>query len=217
MVRKLLVTAVLVVIVTLFVYPQRDSIISVFRMTDEPLVISKGNYGQSLIVEISFSHDGLEEWLQTLKQPYPLLMLDADWIARSPKIVEQLKKQNIPTGLLGGKGAENSYSIEDFNKDLQIYEKHFNNKPLWFMTSDYEFGSNLQQSVFDQEINLLSPSMIYTKDTYKKTDGAIYSLKLHENSKVNFEEYSKLIENEKFVSIEENVFGYTIKTKKIPK
>ncbi|HCG4536289.1 hypothetical protein [Ureibacillus chungkukjangi] len=217
MVRKLLVTVVLVVIVTLFVYPQRDSIISVFRITDEPLIISKGNYGQSLIVEISFSHDGLEEWLQTLKQPYPLLMLDADWIARSPKIVAQIKKQNIPTGLLGGKGAKNNYSLDDFNKDLQIYEKHFNNKPLWFMTSDYEFETNLQQTVFNQEINLLSPSMIYSKETYKKSDGGIYSLKLHENSKPNFEEYSKLIESEKFVSIEENVFGYTIKTKKIPK
>ncbi|MDI7743345.1 hypothetical protein QMK38_15170 [Lysinibacillus fusiformis] len=216
MVRKLLVTVVLVVIVTLFVYPQRDSIISVFRMTDEPLIISKGNYGQSLIVEISFSHDGLEEWLQSLKQPYPLLLLDAEWIARSPKIVEQIKKQNIPTGLLGDKGAENNYTIEDFNKDLQIYEEHFDNKPLWFMTKDYEFGKDLQQTVFNEEINLLSPSMIYSKDTYKKTDGAIYSLKLHENNKPNFEEYSKLIEAEKFISIEENVFGYTIKTKKIP-
>ncbi|KGR75254.1 hypothetical protein CD33_11045 [Ureibacillus sinduriensis BLB-1 = JCM 15800] len=216
MVRKLLATVVLVVIVTLFVYPQRESIISVFRMTDEPLIISKGNYGQSLIVELSFSHEGLEEWLQSLKQPYPLLMLDADWIARSPKIVEQIKKQNMPTGLLGKQGAENSYSIEQFNKDLKIYEKHFNNKPLWFMTSDYEFGTNLQQAVFDQEINLLSPSMIYAKNNYQKTDGAILSLKLHEKSKPNFEEYTKLIETEKFVSIEENVFGYTIKTKKIP-
>lgn len=216
MVRKLLTTVVLVVIVTLFVYPQRDSIISVFRMTDEPLIISKGNYGQSLIVEVSFSHEGLEEWLQSLKQPYPLLMLDADWIARSPKIVEQIKKQNMPTGLLGKNGAENSYSIEEFNKDLKIYEKHFNNKPLWFMTADYEFGTNLQQAVFNQEINLLSPSMIYAKNHYQKTDGAIVSLKLHEKSKPNFEEYAKLIETEKFVSIEENVFGYTIKTKKIP-
>jgi len=216
MVRKLMVTMVLVVIATLFVYPQRDSIISVFRMTEEPLVISKGNYGQSLVVELSFSHEGLEDWLQSLKQPYPLLMLDADWIARSPKIVEQIKKLNIPTGLLGGKGAKDSYNIEEFNKDLKIYEEHFNNKPLWFMTSDYEFSSDLQQALFNEEINLLSPSMIYSKDTYQKTDGAILSLKLNENVKPNFEEYSKLIETEKFISIEENVFGYTIKTKKVP-
>jgi len=216
MVRKLLVTVVLMVVVTFFVYPQRESLISVFRITDQPLVISKGNYGQSLVVEISFTHEGLEEWLKTLKQPYPLLMLNADWIARSPKIVEQIKKLNIPTGLLGGKGAENSYSIEHFNKDLKIYEKNFENKPLWFMTSDYEFETELQQTVFNEEINLLSPSIIYTKETYKKADGAILSLKLHEKNKPNFEEYTKLIEKEKFISIEENVFGYTIKTKRIP-
>ncbi|MEK9200020.1 hypothetical protein ACH0B5_17735 [Ureibacillus sp. 179-F W5.1 NHS] len=216
MIRKLLVTVTLVVIATLFVYPQRDSIISVFRITEDPLVISKGNYGQSLIVEVSFSHEGFEEWLQTLKQPYPLLMLDADWIARSPKIVELIRKNNIPTGLLGGKGAKENYSIDQFTKDLKVYEKHFENKPLWFMTTDYEFPENLKEAVYKEEINLLSPSSIYSKDTYKKSTGQIMTLKLHENSKPNFEEYSKLIESEKFVSIEENVFGYTIKTKKMP-
>lgn len=216
MARKVLVTVALVMILTVFVYPQRDSIISVFRMTDEPLIISKGNYGQSLVVEISFSHEGLEEWLQTLKQPYPLLMLDANWIARSPKIIEQIKNQNIPTGLLGGKGAEDLYTTKHFNADLQIYEKYFDNKPLWFMTSDYEFSKTLQQVVFNEEINLLSPTMIYSKDTYQKADGSIIALRLHEKSKPSFKEYSKLIEMEKFISIEENVFGYSIKTKRIP-
>ncbi|MFP3919959.1 hypothetical protein U5N28_19320 [Lysinibacillus telephonicus] len=215
MIRKLLLTLVLSALVLIFVYPQRDTIISVFSMTDEPLVISKGNYGQSLIVEVSFTHEGFPEWLQSLKQPYPLLMLDADWINRSPKIVDIIKERNIPTGLLGGNGAE-EYSIEAFNKDLAIYQKHFENKPLWFMTSDYEFGADLQQAVFKEEINLLSPSIILTNEKYKKINGALVSWKLNEQSKPKFEDVTKLIKKQKFISIEENIFGYTIKTKKTP-
>ena len=215
MIRKLLITVVLMVIVTLFVYPQRDSLISVFRMTDEPIVISKGNYGQSLVVEISFSHDGLEDWLLTLKQPYPLLMLNADWISRSPNFIEQIKKSNIPTGLLGSKDSK-EYTIKDFKNDLQIYNEHFGDNPLWFMTSDYQFSSTIQQFAFEEEINLLSPSYIYADSTYKKMKGAIISLKIHEETKPNFKSYNELLEKDEFVSIEENIFGYSVKTKKIP-
>ncbi|WP_246027595.1 MULTISPECIES: hypothetical protein [Lysinibacillus] len=214
MIRKLLVTLTLMLVVTLFIYPQKESIISVFRMTEEPIVISKGHYGQSLVVEISFSHDGLEEWLQNVQKPYPLLMLDANWIDRSPKLVDIIKKRNIPTGLLGGKGKE-EYTIKNFNKDLAIYQKHFENKPLWFMTSDYEFQPDLMQVAFKEEVNLLSPSVIYGKN-YQTTNGAIVTLSLHEKSTVKFDELNTLLKKEKFISIEENVFGYSIKTKKMP-
>ncbi|MEL3962818.1 hypothetical protein MKZ01_16560 [Lysinibacillus endophyticus] len=218
MFRKLLLTITVMLLVTLFVvFPQKESLISVFRMTEDPIVISKGHYGQSLVVEISFSHEGLEEWLQTVNKPYPLLMLDAAWIDRSPKLVEIIKNRNIPTGLLGGKGAvdEDNDTINKFNKDLAIYQKHFENKPLWYMTSDYEFNPKLMQTVFKEEVNLLSPSVIYTKN-YKTTNGAIVSFPIHEKSTFTFEDISKLLEREKFISIEENVFGYSIKTKKMP-
>ncbi len=215
MIRKLMLAVALMAVGLLFVYPQKDTLTSVFRMTEQPLVISKGNYGQSLIVEISFTHDGLTEWLQSLKQPYPLLMLDAAWIDRSPKVVKIIKERNIPTGLLGGKGAED-YSIKAFNKDLSIYQKHFKNKPLWFMTSDYEFDSALQQAVFEEEINLVSPSILLTNEKYKKEKGALVTWKLNEQSKPKFDDITNLIEKQKFISLEENIFGYTIKSKKLP-
>lgn len=216
MIRKLLVTLVLALLLIFFIYPQKNSIISVFRMTDEPLVISKGHYGQSLIVEISFSHDGLLEWLKSLNKPYPLLMLDADWINRSPEIVELIKERNIPTGLLGGNG-DKDYSIKKLNKELAVYEKHFNNKPLWFMTSDFEFPSELKQAVFNEQINLVSPSFIYTKgDNYQKSKGAIVSYQLSEQTKPNFKDLTKFMETQKFIPIEENIFGYSIKTRKMP-
>ncbi|MGE7666679.1 hypothetical protein ACQKMN_13305 [Ureibacillus composti] len=216
MIRKTLITLVLALIVTFFFYPQKDSIISVFKMSDEPVVISKGHYGQSLIVEISFSHDGLKEWLQSLKQPYPLLMLDANWINRSPEIVELIKQKNITVGLLGGQGKQD-YTFKSFKKDLSIYEKHFESKPLWFMTSDYEYPGELQKGVFNEEINLLSPTFILSKDdTFPNTKGAIISLKLNEKSNLKFDELNELLKKQKFISIEENIFGYSIKSKKLP-
>lgn len=217
MIRKMLIAMTLAMILSFFIIPQRDSIVSVFRMTEEPLVISKGRYGQSLVVEISFTHDGLDEWIQSLKQPYPLLMLDADWINRSPKVIEIIKVKNIPTGLLGKNGKEDEYSIQAFKKDLAIYEKHFGQKPLWFMTKDYEYSQKLKQAVFNEEINLLSPSHVYTEgEQYGEVKGAIITLPLHEETKPKFKNITTFISQQKFISLEENIFGYSIKSTKMP-
>lgn len=205
-----------VIMISFLIYPQKGSIISVFRMTDEPLVISKGNYGQSCIIEISFTHDGLPEWLESLQAPYPILMLDADWIERSPKLVELIQKKNISAGLLGGYGKE-EYSINTFKKEVAIYEKHFKKKPLWFMTRDYEFPEELKQAAFNEEINLISPSHIYEEgNQYNGVKGAIISVRLHKESKSNFKNLSNFIKSHKFISLEENIFGYSIKSKKMP-
>lgn len=215
MLRKLLITITFVVLLSIFIYPQKN-IVSVFRMTDEPIVVSKGHYGQSLIIEISFTHDGLPEWLQSISAPYPILMLDADWIDRSPKLVEVIQKKNIPTGLLGKHGNE-EYNIDELKKEVEIYEKHFNKKPLWFMTRDYEYTPELKQAVFNEEINLLSPSHIYGESNqYENIKGAIISVHIHEESKPNFESLTTFVKGNKFVSLEENIFGYTIKSTKRP-
>ncbi|MFY3792704.1 hypothetical protein ACOQFO_13605 [Ureibacillus sp. MALMAid1270] len=216
MIRKMVITFAVALLFVLFVIPQRDSIISVFQMTNEPVVISKGNYGQSIVVEVTFSHDGFLEWLENLKQPYPLLMASADWINRSSKYIDVIKKKNIPIGLLGGEES-NGYTKELFIKDVAIYEKHFQNKPLWFMTSDYNYTVELKQIIFNEHINTLAPTVIYQEsDDYKNDKGAIITIPLHEGTSPNFEALSKFLISQKFMSIEENIFGYSIKTKKLP-
>jgi len=216
MIRKLVLAFVIALVFILFVFPQKNSIMSVFQFSNEPVIISKGNYGQSIIVEVTFSHDGFIEWLNTLKQPYPLLMVDAEWIKRSSKYIEVIKDRNIPIGLLGGEGAKD-YTIELFNKDVAIYEKHFQNKPLWFMTSDYNYSDELKQAIFNEHINMLAPTSIYKEgEDYKNDKGAIISIPLHEESPSNFESLTKFLGSQKFMTIEENIFGYTIKSKKLP-
>lgn len=216
MFRKLLIALTLVIMLSFLIYPQKNPIISVFRMTDEPLVISKGHYGQTLIVEISFSHDGLSEWLESLNAPYPLLMLDADWIERSPKLVELIQKKNIPTGLLGGYGKE-EYGMEQFKREVAIYEKHFNKKPLWYMKRDYEYPQELKQAAFNEKMNLLSPSHIYKEgDSFENQKGSIISIQMHEKSKPEFKNLNSFMQKNKFISLEENIFGYSIKSTKMP-
>nr|WP_106781768.1 hypothetical protein [Lysinibacillus timonensis] len=216
MIRKTIITFAFALLLFFLVFPQKGAIISVFQMTDEPLVISKGNYGQSLILEVSFSHDGFLVWLNSLKQPYPLLMLDANWINRSPQFIEAIEKKNIPTGLLGGNGGTD-YTIELLKRDIAIYEKHFEEKPLWFMTADYKYTSELQQATFSEQINMISPTYLYKEgDKYPEEKGIIISIPLHEDSKPNFETLKEFMTSQKYLSIEENIFGYSMKTKKVP-
>lgn len=216
MIRKLLLAFAIALVLFFFVFPKRDSLISVFQISDEPVVISKGNYGQSIIIEVSFSHDGFLEWLESLKQPYPLLLVNADWIERSSKYIEVIKKRNIPIGLLGGEGSKD-YTTELFNKDVAVYEKHFKSKPLWFMTTDYNYTEELKQSIFNEHVNMLSPTTLYSKDgSFKAEKGAIISIQLHEESKINLESLTKFLTSQKFMTIEENIFGYSIKSKKMP-
>lgn len=199
-----------------FIIPKKETIISTFRLSTDPIVISKGHYGQSLIVEISFSHNGLIEWIEQMNKPYPLFMLDANWIERSPEIIELIKKKNIPTGLYGHNNEKN-FSIELFKKEIEIYENAFNSKPLWYITSNYDYPQELKQVAFNEKINLLSPTYIYSEyENTQNIEGAIISVQVHENSKPNFTNIKKFIESQQFISIEENIFGYSIKSKKIP-
>lgn len=216
MFRKIFLTFLLIfILLFVFMIPKKETIISAFRISNEPLVISKGNYGQSLIVEISFSHDGINEWIEQLNKPYPLFMLEANWIERSPETVELLKKKNIPTGLYGKSGEE--FSIDIFNKEVDIYVKHFKNKPLWYMTSDYKYSQDLRQAAFNEQINLLSPTFIYSKENQSQNkNGSIISIQVHENNKPNFQDVTKFINSNQFISIEENIFGYKMKSKKSP-
>lgn len=192
--------------------------ISVFNIADAPVVVTKGHYGTSLIVEISFSDDSLLEWLQTVKEPYPLLLLDTDWIKRSPEHIKIIQERKLPTGLLGPEDStDEPVDIALIEKEINTYEKYLKEKPLWFATRNHLYSQDLQKSLFQQQMNLLSPSLIWQGEkTPKLQKGDFVFFPLHQNNKIPFKDLNKLIQQNKFMSIEENIFGYKVQTKKSP-
>lgn len=219
MVRKTLLLLCLILLAFLFIKPINSTMISVFRITDSPAIVTKGHYGTSLVVEISFSDEHLLEWLTALKEPYPLLLLDTDWIERSPKHMEVIQKRKLPTGLLGPVDSEDEpLDVNLLKKEVAIYKKHFATEPLWFATRNHHYSQNLQEALFQKQVNILSPSIIWqgNKTAPSLQKGDFLFISLHENNKVSFSKLNTLLQQNSFMSIEENIFGYTIQSKKSP-
>ena len=84
--------------------PKQISLLSVFRVTEEPAVIVRGASGSALTVNISFGDVEVEQWIQEFSKPYPLLFVDMKWAERFPETVRLIKEKNIPVGLLGDEG-----------------------------------------------------------------------------------------------------------------
>ncbi|MBD8523373.1 hypothetical protein IAI09_21370 [Lysinibacillus fusiformis] len=192
--------------------------ISVFNIANAPVVVTKGHYGTSLVVEVSFSDESLIDWLKTVKEPYPLLLLDTDWIKRSPDHIKIIQERKLPTGLLGPEDSiEKPINIDLVQKDIDIYEQYLKEKPLWFATRNHQYSQDLQKSLFQQQMNLLSPSLIWQGEkTPKLQKGDFIFVPLHQDSSFTFKELNTLIQQNKFMSIEENIFGYKVQTKKSP-
>lgn len=73
--------------------PEQASLTSVFRLTEEPAVIVQGTSGSALTVNISFGDVEVEQWIQGLSKPYPLLFVDMDWAERFPETVRLIAEK----------------------------------------------------------------------------------------------------------------------------
>ena len=188
----------------------------VFQLTETPTIISKGQFGASLIVELSYSHEGLEQWLTQLNKPYPLILADADWLLRSPDIVKLLIEQNIPIGLLGELNENYLNNDTLLKKQLAIFQKTFQQQPLWFATRDYLIDEALQQTLYALEINLIAPTYSIKDTQGKFAEGDFISIPLHREETISFEELNQFIKAHTFITIEQNLLGYNFSTKRYP-
>ncbi|MCH7323624.1 hypothetical protein LZ480_17235 [Solibacillus sp. MA9] len=213
---KVLVSLALCMIIVFFYFDEKNSILPVFQLTEAPTVITKGQYGASLIVEVSYSHEGFEEWVASLSKPYPLFLVDTDWILRSPEAVKLLIERNIPLGLLGSTQSQYEENDSLLDSQLTIFQKNFQQLPLWFATRDYTIGEPMQQNLHERGINLVAPTYSFVTPNTTIVDGDFISIPLHREQEVSFQEIQQYLKTHPFVSIEQNLFGYDIATKRLP-
>ena len=214
--KRILITLFIVFIFLLFIQ-QKEQWTSVFRVTDQPDVLMKGNHGETLTVDLSFGREDVDEWITKLEKPYPLLFLDAEWIERSPLIVEKIKEKNIPVGLLGQESKIYKENLTLLKKEIEIFQSEFGVVPLWYRTKDHSFPEPLKQQVWDSKINMVSSSVNWTTGnppTIQKGD--IVSVALHQKTRVALKDLNAFQKAHPFVSIEETLFGYKTQTKTFP-
>ena len=212
---KTLVSLILCLFLVFFFFEEKNIISPVFQLTETPAVITKGQYGSSVIVELSYSHNGLIEWIASLREPYPLFLVDTDWLLRSPDIIKLLIEQNIEVGLLGS--TSEKYEDETLlEKQLAAFQKTFHQLPLWFATADYKVDSAMQANLHARGINLIAPTVPYTALNAKLSAGDFVSIPLHRDENISFDDINQLLSEHSFISIEENIFGYEISTKRFP-
>ncbi len=197
--------------------PSKNSILEVFRLTDEPNIITKGNFGMSLTIDLSYADAKFIEWLNEEKSPYPLLMVDPDLLERSPTLVKVIKAKNIPIGLLGRNSDFYEVNPSQLEKDISTFNSIMKQSPLWFRTRDYVFLPDVTKVLWKEQINMLAASKILSdsKDL-KLSKGDIISIPYHQEERLPLKEIDRLIQNNSFQPIEETIFGYSVKTKKTP-
>ena len=209
--KKILILLGLITLSITAYYFLKDNQIPVFLITEEPNVIAKGHNGQVFLVELHFEHDGLIDFIESNHSQNVLFLLDSSLIERADHIVELLKKLQRPTGLLGN-------TSETLDQDIAIYEKAFDHKPLWFMPQGYIYEESLRLTLFEQQVNMIAPSLIIRNNVFptKLEKGTILSLPLYKETNVDFKKLSSWMSQQKFISIEESLFGYSLKTKRYP-
>lgn len=210
-----------IVFCTLFLFlpPSLESgtLTSVFRVTDQPAAIVRGTSGSALTVNISFGDVEVENWIQDLQAPYPLLLVDMDWADRFPETVRQINDKNIPVGLLGHNGIAYEEEPMLLADQLKRFETKFGMKPLWFRTIDERFPASLQKQLWEAEVNALGSSFTWKGGKVPPPqEGEIISVPHHRHERVKLNELDPLFKDRTFLPMEDVLFSTTIKSKKIP-
>lgn len=221
MLKKLLIVLMLGFLFVLWLpqlYKPSPSLQTVFRLTEHPTVIVKGAQGSALTINISFGEQEVEELLEKLTAPYPLLFVDPDWALRFPELTDTLKKRSLPVALLGHDGEEYETQPDLFTTQLQQFEDIFESRPLWFRTKDEQFPQSLLQQIHEAEVNALGSTVHWENGNLPKVAaGEIISIPHHREQRATLKDIERMMDSRPFQSLEDLLFQPSIKTKKIPK
>ena len=213
----LLVGLLIVLGLVLFNVPRNfSSLLPVFQLTEKPTVVSKGSYGNTITIDLTFGKDDIEKFVKNLEAPYPHFFISIEWIERSEETIEVMKEKNIPISLLGKNGATYIENPNLFEKEVERFELAIGERPLWFRTMDYDFPIELQKKAWGQEVNLLSSSKYWSNKVPSFEKGDILSVPLHQDERVDIQQLAKFVQSTEIITIEQNIFGLKVKTKTFP-
>lgn len=197
-------------------YETISKIIPVYKITDQPSIITRGSHGSALTVNISFGDATVFKWIQQLEKPYPVLFIDMDWALRFPETIQLIIDKNIPVGLLG---KEDRYytDFKILEQQLHEFDTIFSAKPLWFRTKDERYSPELVDYLFAQEINVLSSTIQWNgKQIPSHIPGEIIAVPHTETTRVELQTIEKLSKGRIWLPIEEVLFHLSTKSKKFP-
>lgn len=217
--KKIIIIFILICSIFIFLpsIPGSYSLTEVFRITEEPVAITRGTYGSVLTVNISFGDKEIEQWIQELDKPYPLLFVDSDWAERFPQTVRIIREKGIPIGLLGHNGQDYEVDAALLDNQIKKFEHLFNSKPLWFRTTDEIFPYTLHTLLWEVEVNPIASTFQWSGgDIPMKSPGEIISVPHHKKNRVNLLELERLNESREFLTLEDVLFGITSNVKKLP-
>ncbi len=215
--KALLVGLLIFLLFILFNVPKNfSSLLPVFQLTEKPTVISKGSYGNTITVDLTFGKEDIEQFVTDIQAPYPHFFIGIEWIERSEEIIEVMKEKNIPISLLGKNGATYIESPTLFEQEVERFEQAIGERPLWFRSMDYEFPIELQKKAWEQKVNLLSSSKYWSDKVPSLEKGDILTIPLHQEERVDIQQLKKFVQSKEIITIEQNIFGLKVKTKTYP-
>ena len=185
-----------------------------FRIATKPSLISKGTFGQSLAIEISYSYPETKQWISSIQNNNDILfLLQYEWLKRSNDYVKLFNDTKAITGLL----IDNSQTDSSIKEHIQLYTDSFEQPPIWAACSPDPCSDQVVQFLFDQKINSVAPSIyIEQLDDFKQLKkGDIASFQIKRDAPPQ-EPILNRITSYPFVSIEQNILGITYGTKRYP-
>ena len=185
-----------------------------FRIATKPSLISKGTFGQSLAIEISYPYPETKQWISSIQNNNDILfLLQYEWLKRSNDYVKLFKDTKAITGLL----IDNSQTDSSIKEHIQLYTDMFEQPPIWAACSPDPCSDQVVQFLFDQKINSVAPSIyIEQLDDFKQLKkGDIASFQIKRDAPPQAPILNR-ITSYPFVSIEQNIIGITYGTKRYP-
>lgn len=210
--KALLPLAFIMLLCFVFLFT-RTSLFSAYTLTMEPSSISKGSYGHSLVAEVSYSPPHFSNWLKSYSGKDVLFLLAPDWIQRSPIEIKHFLSNDLSTGIL----VSTTASQAELNSSIKLYEQVFQKHPLWTMCSPEPCTDEIITFFYSKKINVVSPLFELKNIEQLETleDGAIISTPFSRDHSLELDDLNLLIQHP-FISIEQNLLGLSVKTKRYP-